>query len=262
MTCGLHGFAIAAVLAATVLAAGGARADAPYPRSGSVAGIAWDESSYRSDGDGGDLWPVTATADGKLYTAWGDGAVRCGAKVSYGVATTQGGPNANLQGAGCGPLGQGEGKIGSLLAVGDTLYAVVNLQDRPWPGPGFQVWRSADRGRSWQRPAWRFPGDPDALRPMNFVNFGAGDAGAPDNYAYMTAQKAVPDAAQRSAYLMRAPRGPRWACRGPTSTSPARTRAAGPPGAPAPGRPSRCSRTRRRWTARRSRGTPGSAASC
>src|SRR4051794_36687969 len=94
---GLHRFA-AAALAATVLAAGAARADAPYPRSALVTGLTWDRSSYRSDGDGGDIWPVTTAADGKLYTAWGDGAVRCGAKVSYGVAVLRGGPNANLQG--------------------------------------------------------------------------------------------------------------------------------------------------------------------
>src|SRR3954453_18565963 len=148
VTSGLHRFATAAVasLAATVLAAGAALADAPYPRSGLVAGLAWDRGSYRSAGDGGHLVPGPPPAAGRLYTAWGDGAVRCGAKVSYGVATLQGGPNANLQGAGCGPLGQGEGQMSPLLAVGDTLYAVVNLQDRPWPGPSFQVWRSADRG--------------------------------------------------------------------------------------------------------------------
>jgi hypothetical protein len=199
--------ALAAGLASTFLATGAARADAPYPRSALVTGIAWDRSSYRSDGEGGDIWPVTAAADGKLYVAWGDGAVRCGAKVSYGVAVLQGGPNANLQGDGCGPPGQGQGKIGSLLAVGDTLYAVVGLQTpQDWPYADSQVWRSPDHGRSWQRPAWRFPGTAGALRPMNFVNFGAGDAGAPDDYAYMTAQKVLPDAVQRSAYLMRAPR--------------------------------------------------------
>ena len=138
-----------AIAAAGVLAGGllviapasAARADAPYPRSGLVAGITWDRGSYRSDGDGGDIWPVTAAADGKLYTAWGDGKLGCPAYVSYGVAAITGAPNANLQGAGCGPPGQGRGKIISLLAAGDALYAVAILQDRPWPLTDFQVWR-------------------------------------------------------------------------------------------------------------------------
>ena len=74
------------VLVALVAASAPARGEAPYPPSETITGIAWDAASLRSAGRGGDLWSVTSAAGGKVYTAWGDGAVTCPAKVSYGVA--------------------------------------------------------------------------------------------------------------------------------------------------------------------------------
>ena len=59
---------------------------------------------------------------------------------------------------GCGPAGLNHGKLGSLLDVGGTLYAVVNTQSRPWPYPDFQVWRSDDHGATWLKPTWSFRG--------------------------------------------------------------------------------------------------------
>jgi hypothetical protein len=53
--------------------------------------------------------------------------------VSYGVAKLTGGPTANLQTVGCGPVGPNKGKLSSMLAIGNTLYGVVNIQDKPWP---------------------------------------------------------------------------------------------------------------------------------
>src|SRR3954452_5252267 len=60
---------------------------APYPRSKVVTGITWEASTYRFGGVGGDLWATTSGADGKVYTTWGDGAVACPVRVSYGIAS-------------------------------------------------------------------------------------------------------------------------------------------------------------------------------
>ena len=196
------GAALAALAVGGPHAAGAA--DPPYRASTRVTGLAWDRASFRSGELDADIWPVTTGADGKLYAAYGDGSVGCPTKVSYGIALATGGPTTNLVGVGCGPEGQGHGKIISLLDKAGTLYGVVDLEDQPWPGPSFQIWSSPDHGRTWRKPGWRFSGADGAIRPMNLVNFGPGDAGASDAYVYMTAQKALPDAEQRSAYLMRA----------------------------------------------------------
>src|SRR5690242_18713185 len=129
----------------TILAVGPVRA-APYPRSSVVAGITWNTATYQFGGVGGDIWPVTWGADGQVHTAWGDGTGGCLAKVSYGTAAIAGGPSATLTTTGCGPLGMGRGKIGSLLDAGGVLYAVVNLQNRAWPYPDFAIWSSPDGG--------------------------------------------------------------------------------------------------------------------
>src|SRR3954465_1989714 len=93
------------ILAALASLAASAAGAAPYPASGLVTGISWDTATYRFAGAGGDLWPVTAGADGKVYTAWGDGTVTCPVKVSYGVASVAGGPSAALRPVGCGTPG-------------------------------------------------------------------------------------------------------------------------------------------------------------
>src|SRR5690242_12466846 len=87
------------------LTASPARADAVPPYPWSDLGITWETGTYRSGGLGGDLWPVTAGADGRVYTAWGDGKAACPAYVSYGTAALAGGPSATLRRVGCEPLG-------------------------------------------------------------------------------------------------------------------------------------------------------------
>src|SRR3954452_20184563 len=98
--------ALSAAVTTQAVAAG-----SPYPQSKVVAGITWDRSSFRSAGNGGDIWAVTSASDGAVYTAWGDGAVAGCRKVSYGTAAITGGPGTNLRGTGCGPTGQDKDKI-------------------------------------------------------------------------------------------------------------------------------------------------------
>ena len=193
----------AIILAALASLAASAAGAAPYPASGLVTGVSWDTATYRSAGAGGDLWPVTAGADGTVYTAWGDGTVTCPAKVSYGVASVAGGPSADLRRVGCGTPGDKAGKLISLLDVAGTLFAVAYLQGRPDTG-AVAVWSSPDHGRTWRKPGPTFPGAAGALQPDSFVKFGPGYAGARDGYVYLTATKA--GTAPRAFYLMRAPR--------------------------------------------------------
>ncbi len=193
----------AITLAALASLAASAAGAAPYPASGLVTGASWDTATYRSGGAGGDLWPVTAGADGTVYTAWGDGTVTCPVKVSYGVASVAGGPSAALRRVGCGTPGDKAGKLISLLDVAGTLFAVAYLQGRP-DTHAVAVWSSPDHGRTWREPGPTFPGAAGALQPNSFVNFGPGYAGARDGYVYLTATRA--GAAPRAVSLMRAPR--------------------------------------------------------
>jgi hypothetical protein len=186
---------------ALALAAGAARAAAPYPKSGLVTGIAWSTATHQYAGLGGDLWPVTAGADRKVYTAWGDGTVTCPAYVSYGTASLPATPGTRLTGIGCGALGYKHGKIVSLLDIRGTLYALVGLQAKGQPDLGTQVWRSDDHGKTWQAPAWTFAGAD--LRPSAFVNRGPGYADAPDGYVYLLAPSR--EARPTHVYLMRVP---------------------------------------------------------
>src|SRR4051812_36949422 len=96
----LIGFALGALANTTTV-----RAQAPYPPSDVVTGITWETGTYRYAGAGGDIWPVTWAQGGSVRTAWGDGVVGCGTKVSYGVAALSGGPSTNLATIGCGPTG-------------------------------------------------------------------------------------------------------------------------------------------------------------
>jgi hypothetical protein len=186
----LAGLALAACTASA--APGPARAAAPYPPSTLITGIAWDTSTYRWSGAGGDIWPVTWAQDGTLRTAWGDGQIGCSTKVSYGVAAiTSATPGTGLQTVSCGPAGVNKGKIMAMLAAGGNLYAVLAMQNA---GTGYPVWRSTDGGRLWQKPSWSFPSLLEA-----FVQFGQANAGAPGGYAYLL------DARTTSVHLMRVP---------------------------------------------------------
>ena len=84
-----------------------------------------------------------------------------------------------------------------------TLYGIVNLQNRAWPNSDFEIWRSSNHGQTWERAGWRFSGTSGAIRPLTFVNFGAGQA-APDGYVYLTALTVSAAAGQHAVFLMRA----------------------------------------------------------
>jgi hypothetical protein len=69
---------------------------------------------------------VTWAQDDTLRAAWGDGAIGCRTKVSFGVAAiTSATPGTALQTISCGTpgtgKGKGKGKIMTMLAAGGNL---------------------------------------------------------------------------------------------------------------------------------------------
>ena len=185
--------AILATFAAFVLAAP-ARAGSPVGPSPVVAGISWNQSGV-TFGSSGDIWPVTMRPDGQVETAWGDAALGCTTKVSYGTAHLPSTPGATLTGDGCGPPGSGNGKITSLLFVGSTLWAILLTKENSWPDSPLSLMSSHKNGAHWTYLGWSFPA---AMKPTAFVQDGPADGNV-----YLLAQKPV--ASATALYLMRVP---------------------------------------------------------
>ena len=105
--------------------------------------------SYQGTVEGGDIWPITWAADGSLLTVWGDGLVDCPQKASYGVARiTSDQPSVDMTAVHCGPGPQGLGKLMSIVAAGDTLYARFSPQD---DSSGYPIWKSMTAASSGPR---------------------------------------------------------------------------------------------------------------
>ena len=162
-----------------VLAAGPARAGAPYPASTAVPGLSWDTATYQYGAVGGDIWPIAWHGDGSLRAAYGDGQIGCPAKVSYGVVAipTDAPGLAGLQGVGCGPAGTGKGKLLILGSAGTYLFTQFVPQQSTTTG--WPVMRSADGGKTWSQ------GFSASSVFEAYVNFGRGNDGAPGGYLYI-----------------------------------------------------------------------------
>jgi hypothetical protein len=120
---------------------------------------------------------MTWLADGRLLGAWGDGKLVCPAKASYGVAEIGSSlPGTEMTRVFCGPGPLNLGKMMTLIAAPDALYARVNLQDG---SAGYPIWKSADGGSTWTTPASPLPFFLDT-----FLQYGRGNAGAPGDYVY------------------------------------------------------------------------------
>jgi hypothetical protein len=162
----------------------------PYPRSTRIERLVWHWDTHAAAAPGSDLWPLTWGPDGDLYTAWGDGGGFGGSdrdgRVSLGFARISAGPQdfrgVNING-GKHPLHAtafpDRGKTAGLLYAGDVLYALVNLQDGPWPAVDHVLAWSADRGATWAQAGWHFPKGAGNFQPAQFLNFGRDYAGVP-----------------------------------------------------------------------------------
>jgi len=191
-------------------------AEPPYPPSSLIKEITWHWDTLQTAAPGSDLWPVTWAADDNLYTAWGDGGGFGGTdqkgRVSAGFARIEGGPEhftgININGgqdclhAASFPT---KGKIGGMLAVSNTLYARVNLQNGAWPDVDQALIWSDDKAATWQRADWVFKKGAGNLKPSTFLNFGKGYTGVPtalQGFAYFYGPK---QGEQKHTYLARAP---------------------------------------------------------
>ena len=173
---------------------------APYPPSKLIRGITWEWETYTNAAPGSDLWPVTWGPDDNLYVAWGDGGGFGGTdqegRVAMGIGRIEGGPENwrgfNVNG-GKNPEHPAtflkRGKTSALLSVQGTFYAVVNLQDGPWPDVNHALAWSKDKGKTWSQVDWVFPRG--HFLPAKFVNFGKDYSGVPESlsgYVYVCGQ--------------------------------------------------------------------------
>jgi hypothetical protein len=85
-----------------------------------------------------------------------------------------------------------KGKTSGLLFVQGTLYALINLQDGPWPNVTHVLAWSTDKGATWTNANWTFPRGVGHFQPAKFVNFGkdySGLAAGLDGYVYFYGQR-------------------------------------------------------------------------
>jgi hypothetical protein len=188
----------------------------PYPPSPVIAGITWHWETLRTAAPGSDLWPVTWGTDDHLYTAWGDGGGFGGTdqdgRVALGFARLEGSPErfigVNING-GKNPEHPASfperGKVGGLLAVGDRLYAWLNLQNGRWPDVDQALVWSDDRAATWRRSTWALPKGRGQFKPATFLNFSKGYTGVPahlQGHVYFYGQR---QGEETQTYLGRAP---------------------------------------------------------
>jgi hypothetical protein len=214
-----YSYSVSAVLASGQVLAGGTAqidtpaaapgGDPPYCKSSHIDSMSWDWGAGYTEPNGSDLWPVTWGKDGKVYTFFGDGGGFGGdnhrGRVSFGVATITSGPPlspANVQNVYGGyqsshPSGI-DGKAGSIIAVGKDFYTLGGLYKeaeltgvtghRSGAPKRIQLAYSKGNAYSWRAASWTFCSARTvhgAFCPIGFVNYGRGNAGAPDNHVYL-----------------------------------------------------------------------------
>ncbi len=175
-----------------------------YPSSPVISSVWFELNSMIELAPGSDNWPVTWAADGHQYTSWGDGGgfggTNIDGRVSFGVGRIEGGAEdyscTNLWGGVGLPRPAYGGKSYGILALEDTLWL--------WRGGDAsnaslfefrELYRSTDKGASWQAAGVRFDRDEfsDTLGvfALTFCQFGRGYQGARDNYIYIYAPRTV-----------------------------------------------------------------------
>ena len=175
---------------------------APYPPSAIIRGIKWDYSSIKQAAPGSDLWPITWSGDGNIYTAWGDGGGFRGTndkgRVKLGVARILTDPKKlkarNVFGGfNTESKATFVGKPSGLLSVSNTLYMTIVEQDK-WLR--LKIGKSTDKGKTWEfvSPGWKSDKDWDfaeadgAFSDITFLQFGKDYEDARDDYVYMYSQ--------------------------------------------------------------------------
>lgn len=161
-----------------------ASAQSPYPPSSIISDIRWDdESTIFRMAAGSDNWPITWGDDDQLYTAFGDGwgfAPLLSSKAALGTARVTGNPPniaaenlATLQ-----SINASSHKATGMLMVDGVLYMWTRRD-------GGRLWKSMDRGGSWQNTGVTMELPNTDFHALHFLQFGANYAGARDSYVYV-----------------------------------------------------------------------------
>jgi hypothetical protein len=184
--------------------------DAPYCKSKHIEALSWDWATGYTEPNGSDLWPVTWGQDGQIYTFFGDGGGFGGdnhrGRTSFGIAIMTGLPPPkpasvrNVYG-GYNSLHPStlEGKAGTIIAVGSDFYTTGGVYNeaelrgisghKSGAPKRIQLAYSKGNAYSWQAAPWIFCSvgatPPGAFCPTRFVNYGRGNAGAPDDCVYV-----------------------------------------------------------------------------
>jgi hypothetical protein len=185
--------------------------DAPYCKSRHIDSISWDWAGGHTEPNGSDLWPVTWGKDGNVYTFFGDGGGFGGdnqrGRVSFGVAMLTAAPPLspatvkNIYGGyQASHPAMLDGKAGAIIAVGNDFYTLGGLYDaqelrgvsghKSGAPKRVQLGYSKGNAHSWQAAPWIFCSSGaqtayGAFCPVGFVNYGRGNAGAPDDDVYL-----------------------------------------------------------------------------
>jgi hypothetical protein len=189
--------------------------DAPVCPSRIIPSMTWNWAGGYTQPNGSDLWPVTWGMDGNIYALFGDGGGFGGddhrGRASFGIAMMSGAPpptDASARNIYGGYRSEHAASIGgkasSIIAVGPDFYAIagifrpsdskVDYPSQPSSSPNHvEIAYSLGDAFSWRSGSWVFCGADSsgnrdlsgAFCPIGFVNFGAGNAGAPDGYVYL-----------------------------------------------------------------------------
>ena len=186
-------------------------ADAPYCNSRYIEAIDWDWQGAHTEPNGSDLWPVTWGKDGNVYTFFGDGGGFGGdnqrGRVSFGIAMMTAPPPLAIAtarniygGYHSSHPATLDGKASSIIAVGNDFYTLGGLYDttelrgvsghKSGAPKRVQLGYSKGNAWSWHAAAWQFCSNDEqtaagAFCPVGFINFGRGNAGAPEDHVYL-----------------------------------------------------------------------------
>ena len=178
-----------------------------YCLSPLIKNIAWNWSTGTNQQDGSDLWPTTWGSDGSIYLFFGDGGGFYGSdsagRASFGVAKITGSTPGISPSTASNVYGGYQtahastinGKTNSLISIGSNFYSLGGIYQAGEGGPSggpnhYELIHSTGNAYTWASnySNWIFCSnqtDPTGFCPTSFVNFGAGNAGAIDNYVYM-----------------------------------------------------------------------------
>jgi len=215
--------------------------DPPYCASSVVKRMTWDWASGYTQANGSDLWPVASGVDGNVYTFFGDGGGFGGdnerGRASFGIAMITNAPPPtsatahNIYGGFEAEHPSAiNGKASSIIAIGADFYAIAGIYKasdlkseyphEPSGSPNhLEIAYSIGNAYSWQDSSWTFCGmQPSGQHvltgsfcPQGFVSYGAGNAGAADQYVYVFGADAAsnwgssPNTVPTNTYLARVP---------------------------------------------------------